>query len=211
MSLIEAIKRGNIREALAMISRGQGLQERDRLQSTPLHYACCYGHTEVAMALMERGADIDARDNDQRTPLHWACEYGHTEVAMSLIKRGADGRSVPSRYSSLKSLFERLWNFSPLMCALYENDVSSFRALLDAYDESSDVSSADGWGVLHAGVYLGRRECVVLYLKSERVSVARRGMRAVTDEHASTALHIACARGDVAVIEVIVEQMSLMR
>ena len=97
------------------------------------------------------------------------------------------------------------------MCALYENDVGSFRALLEAYDESSDVSSADGWGVLHAGVYLGRRECVVLYLKSERVSVARRGMRAVTGEHASTALHIACARGDVAVIEVIVEQMSLMR
>merc|ERR1711991_830551 len=160
---------------------------------------------------MERRADIDARDNNQRTPLHLASGNGHTEVAMTLIKRGADGRSVHFRYSSLKSLFERLWKFSPLMCALYENDVSLFRALLDAYDESSDVSSADGWGVLHAGVYLGRRECVVLYLKNERVSVARRGMRAVTDEHASTALHIACARGDVAVIEVIVEQMSLMR
>ena len=178
---------------------------------TPLHCACIKGHTEVAMALMERGADIDARDDSQMTPLHYACVEGLTEVAMALIKRGADGRSVHFLDSSLKSLFERLWKFSPLMCALYENDVSSFRALLDAYDESSDVSSADGWGVLHAGVYLGRRECVVFYLKSERVSVARRGMRAVTDEHASTALHIACARGDLAVIEVIVEQMSLMR
>merc|ERR1719231_1696603 len=114
---------------------------------------------------------------------------------MALIKRGADCRSVPSRYSSLKSLFERLWNFSPLMCALYENDVGSFRALLEAYDESSDVSSADGWGVLHAGVYLGRRECVVLYLQSERVSVARKGARAEAGEHPSTALHIACAKG----------------
>ena len=111
MSLIEAINRGNIREALAMISRGQGLQERDGFQMKPLHEACGNGHTEVAMAL---------------------------------IKRGADCRSVPSRYSSLKSLFERLWNFSPLMCALYENDLGSFRALLEAYDESSDVSSADG-------------------------------------------------------------------
>ena len=36
-------------------------------------------------------------------------------------------------------------------------------------------------------------------------------MRAVAGEDASTALHIACAKGDVAVIEVIVEQMSLMR
>ena len=211
MSLIAAIKDGNIREALAMISRGQGLQERDNDQNTPLHCACMKGQTEVAMALMERGADIDARDDYQRTPLHVACDKGHTEVAMALTKRGADGRSVPSLDSSLKSLFERLWNFSPLMCALYENDVSSFRALLDAYDESSDVSSADGWGVLHAGVYLGRRECVVLYLKSERVSVARRGMRAVAGEHASTALHIACARGDVAMVEGILEQMSQLR
>ena len=154
---------------------------------------------------------MQERYSNQRTPLRWACDKRHTKVGMALIKRGADYRSVHSLDWSLKSLFERLWNFSPLMCALYDNDVSSFRALLDAYDESSDVSSADGWGVLHAGVYLGRRECVVLYLKNERVSVARRGMRAVTDEHASTALHIACARGDLAVIEVIVEQMSLMR
>ena len=63
---------------------------------------------------------------------------------MALVKRGADGRSVRSRDSPLKSLFERLWNFSPLMCALFENDVGSFRALLEAYNESSDVSSADG-------------------------------------------------------------------
>merc|ERR1711991_679058 len=127
---------------------------------------------------MERRADIDARDNDQCTPLNLACDRsGHTEVAMALIERGADGRSVHSLDSSLKSLFERLWDFSPLMCALYENDVSSFRALLDAYDESSDMSSADGWGVLHAGVYLGRRECMALYLQSERVSDARKGFR----------------------------------
>ena len=40
-----------------MISRGQGLQERDNDQRTPLHWACDKVHTEVAMALMERGAD----------------------------------------------------------------------------------------------------------------------------------------------------------
>ena len=43
------------------------------------------------------------------------------------------------------------------------------------------------------------------------MSVARRGLRAVMGEHASTAMHIACARGDVAMVEAIVEQMSLLR
>ena len=97
------------------------------------------------------------------------------------------------------------------MCALYENGVDSFRALLEAYDESSDVISADGWGVLHAGVYLGRRGCVVLYLRSERVPIARRGAKAIAGEHASTALHVACARGDVTMVEAIVEQISQLR
>ena len=175
MRLHWACEYGHTEVAMALMERGADIDARDDDQRTPLHYACDKGLTKVAMALMERGADIDARDDDQRTPLHYACGEGLTEVAMALIKRGADGRSVHSLDSSLKSLFERLWKFSPLMCALYDNDVSSFRALLDAYDESSDVSSADGWGVLHAGVYLGRRECVVLYLRSKRVSVARRG------------------------------------
>ena len=71
--------------------------------------------------------------------------------------------------------------------------------------------SADGWRVLHAGVYLGRRECVVLHLHSERAPIARRGVRAVAGEHASTALHIASARGDLAMVEAIVFQMLQLR
>ena len=52
---------------------------------------------------------------------------------------------------------------------------------------------------------------VLCFLQSERVPVARRGARAVMDEHAGTALHIACARGNVAMVEAIVEQMSSPR
>ena len=65
--------------------------------------------------------------------------------------------------------------------------------------------------MLYAGLYLDHRECVVLYLQSENVSVASRGARALAGEHASTALHMACARGDVAMVEAIVEQMSQLR
>ena len=158
---------GHSEVAIALMERGTDIDARNDWQRTPLHCACIYGHSEVAFALVERRADIDAKDEYQRTPLHWASEYGHSKVAIALIERGVDCRSVHYRDSSLVSLFERPWNFSPLMCALYEDCVSSFRDLLAAHDESSDVSSADGWGVLHAGGYLGRKKCVVLYLQSE--------------------------------------------
>ena len=116
MSLIKAIENGSTSEALAMISRGHGLQEKDDDQRTPLHYVCAYGHAEVAMALMERGADIDARDNIQSTPLHCACEKGHTKVAKALVERGADINatnrvSFPSPFSSFSSSLSHLSSF----------------------------------------------------------------------------------------------------
>ena len=96
------------------------------------------------------------------------------------------------------------------MHALFEHDVSIFRGLLKVYDESSDVSSQDGWGVLHAAVYLGRMECVALYVESERVPVAKKGISAVAGDHAYTALHIACARGDETMLENLLVRIFLM-
>ena len=43
------------------------------------------------------------------------------------------------------------------------------------------------------------------------MSVARRRMKAVVGEYANTVLHIACARGDLAIVEAIAEQMSLLK
>ena len=149
--LIDAIIDGNTNEALAMISRGQGLQERDKYQRTPLHVACDNGHTEVAMALMERGADIHARDNNQNTPLHEACDMGHTEVAMALIERGADidardKVSPPSPlfsllfllcFSSLVSRFLRFFSLSHNSLALSRSNCFpisfSYLLLIDTY------------------------------------------------------------------------------
>ena len=96
------------------------------------------------------------------------------------------------------------------MLSMYDNDADSFRDLLEAFVASSDVNSEDDWGVLHAGVYLGHKECVFLYLHGELVPVAKK-LSAVADEEAYTALHIACTRGDMAIVEAIAEQMSLLR
>jgi ankyrin repeat protein len=45
------------------------VQAKSRYGSTPLHYACKVGKTEVVEALLEKGADLHAKDNDGSTPL----------------------------------------------------------------------------------------------------------------------------------------------
>ena len=203
-----AIKTRNTETALALIDCGADVNVNagySQDPGTPLHHACFRGLFSVVMALIERGADIHSRDHRQQTPLHRANSMNHTDVAIALIKRGADIRAAEFPDPRLITLFDRLWDFSPLMHALYMNDVSSFRNLLEAYDESSDVSSVDGWGVLHAGVYLDRRECVVLYMQSEHVPIRKK--LASTGAHSCTGLHIACSSGNMAMLEAIMEQI----
>ena len=53
----------------------------DLLKSTPLGWACRWGHVEIARLLLERGADPAELDADQwATPRAWAAKRGHRDV-----------------------------------------------------------------------------------------------------------------------------------
>lgn len=60
---------------------------RDGNGSTPIHYACCAGNTEM-IALLERdGARFDARSLNGSTPLHSAAICRHDNVLSDLLSR----------------------------------------------------------------------------------------------------------------------------
>lgn len=60
---------------------------RDGNGSTPIHYACCAGNTEM-IALLERdGARFDARSVNGSTPLHSAAICRHDNVLSDLLSR----------------------------------------------------------------------------------------------------------------------------
>jgi ankyrin repeat protein len=53
----------------------------DLLKSTPLGWACRWGHVEIARLLLERGADPAELDADGwATPRAWASKRGHRDV-----------------------------------------------------------------------------------------------------------------------------------
>jgi ankyrin repeat protein len=60
----------------------------DLLKSTPLGWACRWGHLEIAQLLLERGADpIEADAEPWATPRAWAEKMGHAEIG-ALLRAG---------------------------------------------------------------------------------------------------------------------------
>ena len=94
-------------------------------------------------------------------------------------------------------LFNRLWYNTPLMRAMLDRDVDAFEALLnhDSVDVNADIGDGYGWTVLHAAVDMHLGEYVTRLLQHDRMDV-----RVRHEPRSPTALHIACSKGDVAMV-----------
>jgi ankyrin repeat protein len=74
-------------EALRRLS-ANSVNVKDRLDTTPLHYAALYGNTESVRILLEHGADLKARNKSEVTPLIYAA-YNFEKTKL-LVEKGAD-------------------------------------------------------------------------------------------------------------------------
>jgi ankyrin repeat protein len=77
--------------ATMLLDAGASLTIRDPLlQSTPLGWACRWGHIELVRLYLERGADaLEADAEPWATPLAWATKHGHHEIIELLRSHGA--------------------------------------------------------------------------------------------------------------------------
>jgi len=65
--------------------------ENDRLNRTPLAYACDYRKSENVSFLLENGANVNARDEDGNTPFLHACKNAASRKILSMLAYyGAD-------------------------------------------------------------------------------------------------------------------------
>nr|XP_020831696.1 ankyrin repeat domain-containing protein 26-like [Phascolarctos cinereus] len=71
-----------------------GVNDRDKVNRTPLHLACANGYPDVVSLLVERKCKLNLRDNDSQTPLIKAVECQQEECATILLEHGADPNLV---------------------------------------------------------------------------------------------------------------------
>lgn len=93
----DAARSGNVERVKDILDRNPGrLEQRSRMELTPLHDAAWHGETAVLQELVRRGADANAKwdlastgDGDWNA-LHITAIQGHMKAAEVLIAGGTD-------------------------------------------------------------------------------------------------------------------------
>jgi ankyrin repeat protein len=70
-----------------LLSRGVGIEAKNKHGNTPLHLASLNDHLPVVQALVSCGADVLAANNNGELPLHKAVAQGHSEVSKYLLQK----------------------------------------------------------------------------------------------------------------------------
>ena len=83
--LYKAARDGDADTALAMLSAGASVRQRDIWdQMTPLQIAAYRGHANCIVLLLANGASSMSRTREGMTPLHFAAAFGHAEACKVL-------------------------------------------------------------------------------------------------------------------------------
>jgi uncharacterized protein len=92
--LIEVVKAGDRKTALALIARKDGIDAAGADGTTALHWAAEAGDGELVEALLKAGADPKAANRYGVTPLQLAAENGDERMVGALLEAGADANAT---------------------------------------------------------------------------------------------------------------------
>ncbi|KAF4466026.1 ankyrin repeat [Fusarium albosuccineum] len=206
------------REIRASLNRGQGMDQQDVFNWTPLHYAAAKGNASAARRLLEYEADLNVRDLVDWTPLHYACQHGNTSIVEELLLAQAD--------LNLRGID----GVTPLHCAAMSGCIDAAKSLIKA-KATADATDNAGNTWLHWAAFHGHAKFMVelkagvdinltshngrnpLHLASAkghdavvRILAGNGADIGAEDDANQTPLHLAAANGREAVVEVLVER-----
>ncbi|XP_017855576.1 PREDICTED: tankyrase isoform X1 [Drosophila arizonae] len=73
-----------------LLQGGINMEAKTKVDRTPLHLACYFGHERIVNLLLTLRCAVNARDMLRMTPLHWAVEKKHKSIVRMLLKSHAD-------------------------------------------------------------------------------------------------------------------------
>lgn len=198
--------------ATRLVGIGFDVDGRDRFGKTPLMVAAAFGSIGAAAALLDLGADIAARDEELgATALHYAARAGHVGEATArfLLARGADAGAKTVDGAAPLHL-AALYNQARMIGVLVEGG-----AAIDAVDAGRVTAlqyarRSGRLGAVDALLRLGARldglndavNAGDLRRVRELIAV---GAQVDRPELSGTALHLAVARGNAAIVAALVD------
>ncbi|EDW66759.1 uncharacterized protein Atac3 isoform X2 [Drosophila virilis] len=73
-----------------LLQGGINMEAKTKVDRTPLHLACYFGHERIVSLFLALRCAVNARDMLRMTPLHWAVEKRHKSIVRMLLKSQAD-------------------------------------------------------------------------------------------------------------------------
>ncbi len=184
---LHAAAEGHERVARLLLEKGAAVNAQSKDGYTALHAAARRGHERVARLLLEKGAAIDAQDKDGYTALYAAARRGHEQVVSLLLENGAAVNAQVIKCYLLPYAAERG----------YEQIVS----LLLEKGANINAQDIDGTA-LHAAARRGHERVARLLLEKGANINAQ-------DIVGNTVLHIAVARCNALIVELLLEQKGI--
>ncbi|XP_060069251.1 protein phosphatase 1 regulatory subunit 12A-like isoform X5 [Ylistrum balloti] len=176
---LAACSSGDCDEVLRMIEKNADINTANIDGLTALHQACIDDNLDMVEFLVEHSADVDVCDNEGWTPLHATASCGFTEIARYLIRIGANVAAVNNDGDLPFDICE-----DGEMEALLQEEMDRQGVDADAArseEENQMLADANKW------------------LSNKSVKEKRH------PKTGATALHVACAKGYMKVISVLIQ------
>lgn len=130
----------NVRQVALPKAMKCGVDDRDKIGCSAMHWAALNDRCEIIEALVENKADVSLKGNDGHTPLHWAALKGNVKAAQLLIRHKADVEQADN------------WQFTPIIRAAQNGHILVVLLLLQ---EGANALALDNeqHNCLHWAVY----------------------------------------------------------
>ncbi|MBL7185048.1 MAG: ankyrin repeat domain-containing protein [Phycisphaerae bacterium] len=92
--LHQAVRDHDLKQIEQLLAQGEGINDKDWLGYTPLHWAVYFGYSDLTELLISKGADPDIQSNTGRYALEIARAMAYPELEALLRKLGAKACDV---------------------------------------------------------------------------------------------------------------------
>jgi len=98
--LHQAVRDHDVKQIEQLLAQGEGIDEKDWLGYTPLHWAVYFGYSDLIELLISKGADPDIQSDTGRYALEIARAMTYPELEALLRKHGAKAGDVSTNEGS---------------------------------------------------------------------------------------------------------------
>jgi ankyrin repeat protein len=171
---------------ILLLNSSTNVHTEDNAGNRALHYAACWGHTELVKILLDAGADIGAKNKNGNMALDRAAANGHQDALQLLLCQGADVDTQGRDFGT----------------ALQEASFGGHDAIVGLLlEKGADVNAQDGdFGTALQAASFGGHDAIVGWLIAKGADVNAQG------GFFGTALQEASFRGYDAIVGLLLEK-----